>query len=256
MTKSYALITGGAGHIGSEVCRKLASKNVNIAIVDKNKQGAETLVNQLKTEFGVEAIFIDVNIIEPASFDVILETIQNKFGGLDYLINNAAFYDDIPGWGVPFEKEGYDAWMKVLQVNLMAPFFLVQKLAPLLKKSPMASVVNVSSIYGVVGPDHSIYEGLDMTNPAAYSASKSGLIGITKWLSTVLAPAIRVNVVTPGGLSRGQNDIFVKRYETKTPLKRMANENDVANSICFLLSNESSYITGLNLIVDGGWTVW
>ena len=114
----------------------------------------------------------------------------------------------------------------------------------------------MSSIYGLVGPDHSLYEGTEMTNPAAYGASKGGLQSITTWLSTVLAPDVRVNTVTPGGVERGQNPTFLARYESKTPLGRMATEADVADAIVYLLSPESKYITGHNLVVDGGWTAW
>lgn len=256
MTNTVAIITGGAGHIGRETCRRLASRGVNIAVVDKDKKIGESLVKDLKNQFSIEGSFLDVNIMEPDSFKKITEEIKNTFGRIDFIINNAAFYDETPGWGVPFEEEGYEAWMKVMRVNLLAPFFLVQSLTPLLKQSSRASVVNISSIYGVVGPDHGLYEGTKMTNPAAYAASKGGLIQLTKWLSTVLAPQIRVNTVTPGGIERGQLEVFQERYKNKTPLKRMATEEDIANAIVFLLSPESAYITGQNLIVDGGWTVW
>lgn len=256
MKDTVALITGGAGHIGSEIARKLAIKGARIVVLDKDEKKASVLIAELKSKFGTEGFFLNVDLMDPNSFESIRKTVDEKFGRLDFVVNNAAFYDSTPGWGVPFEEEGYDAWLKVMRVNLLAPFFLIQKLAPLLKKSQMASVVNVSSIYGVVGPDHRIYDGLKMTNPAAYAASKGGLIQVTKWLSTVLAPEVRVNTVTPGGVERGQNETFVERYKEKTPLKRMATESDVANAISYLLSPESSYVTGQNLIVDGGWTVW
>jgi NAD(P)-dependent dehydrogenase (short-subunit alcohol dehydrogenase family) len=157
---------------------------------------------------------------------------------------------------VPFAEEGYDAWLKVMRVNLLAPFFLVQALHPLLKQSDDASVVNIGSIMACVGPDHSLYEGTDMTNPAAYSASKGGLLQTTRWLATVLAPEIRVNMVSPGGIERGQNPLFMERYHKRTPLGRMGKEADVAGMVAFLLSPEAAYITGQHILVDGGWTAW
>ena len=251
-----AAITGGAGHIGRAVGEKLAAKGINIAVLDKDSAGAEAFCKKLMDDYGVKAAFIDVDLLDSGAFKKAAIEIEEKFERLDYLVNNAAFYDDTPGWGVPFEEEGYDAWMKVMQVNLLAPFFLVQALAPLLKVSPNGAAVNISSIYGVVGPDYHLYEGTEMTNPAAYAASKGGLIQTTRWLSTVLAPDIRVNTVCPGGVERGQLPEFQERYNDRTPLGRMANENDVAGAVAFLLSLEAGYITGHNMMVDGGWTAW
>ncbi|MGE0754107.1 MAG: SDR family oxidoreductase [Alphaproteobacteria bacterium] len=247
-----AAITGGAGHLGSAFAKKLAARGVKIAILDKNEETGRKLAGEL----GNGCAFIYSDLMEPASFGTIASDIQKEFGRLDYLVNNAAFYDETPGWGVPFNEEGYEAWVKVMRVNLLAPFFLVQALHPLLEKSGDASVVNIGSIYGMVGPDHSLYEGTTMTNPAAYSASKGGLLSATRWLATVLAPKVRVNMVSPGGIERGQNEIFKERYHRRTPLGRMATEADVAGMVSFLLSPESAYITGQHMVIDGGWTAW
>lgn len=256
MKDFVAIITGGAGHIGRAVGRSLAARGARVAVLDKDAAQGKAFAIDLAREAGVEAAFLDADLMDPASFDAVRSQIEARWGRADLLVNNAAFYDDCPGWGVPFAEEGYEAWLKVMRVNLLAPFFLAQKLSPLLERSPGASIVNVASIYGVVGPDHGLYAGTDMTNPAAYAASKGGLIALTRWLSTVLAPNVRVNTVTPGGVERGQAESFKARYLAKTPLGRMARESDVAESIVFLLSPEAAYITGQNLIVDGGWTAW
>ncbi len=256
MKDSVALITGGAGNIGRETCKKLADQGCHIAILDKNEEGARQLADELSREFSCETLEVPVDIIQPSSFAEVYSQVNDKFGRLNFLVNCAAFYDETPGWGVSFEQESYDAWLKVLRVNMLAPFFLSQILYPLLKDSGTGAIVNVSSIYGLVGPDHSLYEGTEMTNPAAYAASKGGLQQITTWLSTVLAPEVRANTVTPGGVERGQDEGFRARYEARTPLKRMATEEDVADAITYLLSPEAKYITGHNLVVDGGWTAW
>jgi len=256
MKDSVLLITGGAGHIGRAVARSMAAGGCHVAILDKDGTGARKFTAALEQEFAVRTMALDDDLSASETFAAVKGQIAEKFGRLDFLVNNAAFYDDVPGWGVPFEDEGYDAWLAVMKVNLLAPFFLVQSLAPLLRASPHGSVVNVSSIYGIVGPDHSLYEGTTMTNPAAYAASKGGLCQLTRWLSTVLAPDVRVNTVTPGGVARGQNETFVARYNKKTPMQRMATEADIASAIAHLLSPASSYITGHNLVVDGGWTAW
>ena len=256
MEGSVAIITGGAGHIGRAIANKMARRGVNLIIIDKNAGSAEEFAERLAAEFSIKALSIAVDISGEEIFARVAAETKDTFNRLDFLINNAAFYDDMPGWGVDFMEEGYDAWLSVMRVNLLAPFFLAQHLAPLLKKSSFGAIVNISSIYGVVGPDHGIYEGTQMTNPAAYAASKGGLIQLSRWLSTYLAPEVRVNTVTPGGVERGQSEPFKTRYENKTPLKRMATEEDVANAVEFLVDPKSSYITGHNLIVDGGWTAW
>ena len=248
------LITGGAGHIGRATAEALAARGCNIAILDK--ADATGFCAALADRHGVRAGQVACDLMDPAALDAVAGQMGAQFGGCDGLVNNAAFYDDMPGWGVPFGQEGYDAWMAVLRVNLMAPFFLAQSLAPLLKASGKGSIVNVASIYGVVGPDHGLYAGTTMTNPAAYAASKGGLIAVSRWLSTVMAPEVRVNTVTPGGVARGQLPQFVARYEARTPLNRMATEADVAYAIASLMDPGAAYITGQNLLVDGGWTAW
>ena len=132
----------------------------------------------------------------------------------------------------------------------------MQGLTPLLRKSKGANIINIGSTYGTWAPDHSLYEGTSMGNPAAYASSKAGLIQLTKWLSTTLASSIRVNAISPGGVLRSQPQIFVKKYKARTPLKRMAKEDDFRGAIAYLASDLSSYVTGQNLAVDGGWGVW
>ncbi len=251
-----AAITGGAGHLGQAISHKLAARGVSVAILDKDSKAGEAFAAELVKTYGGEHKFISTDLMEPDTFAKLAGEIKEIYGRLDYLVNNAAFYDDAPGWGVPFSEEGYEAWVKVMRVNLLAPFFLVQALHPLLKESDDGSVVNIGSIYGVVGPDHSLYEGTQMTNPAAYAASKGGLLQTTRWLSTVLAPDVRVNMVSPGGIERGQNPEFMKRYNKRTPLGRMATEGDVSGMVAFLLSPEAAYITGQHMVIDGGWTAW
>ena len=133
----------------------------------------------------------------------------------------------------------------------------LDKIIILIKKlNKNGSIINVASIYGVLGPNYSLYEGTDMGNPAAYAVSKGGLIQLTRWLSTTLAPDIRVNTISPGGVFRNQADEFVHRYESRTPLGRMAREEDFIGVTAYLASDLSAYVTGQNLIVDGGWTAW
>jgi NAD(P)-dependent dehydrogenase (short-subunit alcohol dehydrogenase family) len=249
-----ALITGGAGHIGAAIAHKLAENNINVIILDKFADPANALVETLSKTHGGTHHAIIADLLDKNCFASIANQVKTCSGTLDYLVNNAAFYDETPGWGVPFAQEGYDAWMKVMQVNLLAPFFLTQALHPLMEATPNPAVVNIGSIYGVVGPDFNLYTDTKMSNPAAYGASKGGLLQLTRWMSAALAPKLRTNMVSPGGIARGQDASFVEKYETHTPLNRMGRETDIAGAVHFLLSPEAAYITGQNLLVDGGWT--
>lgn len=256
MKGNVAVITGASGYLGKQLCRDLAGKGVNLVLVDKDRRSQDDFKSELEAEFEVVCLGISANLLDKDCFAGLSETVYGTFDRVDYIVNNAAFYDDCPGWGVKFEDEGYDAWMKVLQVNLMAPFFITQSLLEGLQKSDAPSIVNVSSMYGVVAPDPSLYADTEMTNPAAYAASKGGLIQLSKWMSTMLPVKARVNSISPGGIERGQDETFRNRYDSKTPLGRMTTETEVANAIVFLLSGGASYITGHNLIVDGGWSAW
>jgi NAD(P)-dependent dehydrogenase (short-subunit alcohol dehydrogenase family) len=184
--------------------------------------------------------------------------IAERFGRLDILVNCAAMVNstNLKGWVVPFAEQSAEAWRLALEINLTAPFLLTQVCAEMLAASGHGSVINVGSIYGMVGPDMRLYEDTAMGNPAAYGTSKGGLLQLTRWLATVMAPAVRVNMITPGGLWRNQPQAFHQRYVERTPLQRMASEEDFKGATAYLASDLSAYVTGQNLIVDGGWTTW
>ena len=143
-----------------------------------------------------------------------------------------------------------------MRVNLGSAFVLAQEAKAYLEKSNHASIILVSSIYGMAGPDLKLYKGTPMKHPAAYGVSKAGLLQLTRYLATVLAPAVRVNAITPGGVWRHQNQKFHQRYKEKTPLGRMAVEEDFKGAVAYLASDLSKYVTGHNLVVDGGFTAW
>lgn len=246
------LITGGLGYLGKAICSELASNGCEVFLLDKLDDKDE-FAKKISGKYNVNVTCIKEDLSDKRCFLRIKNFFLKK--KLDFIVNNAAFYDSVPGWDVTFDKEGYDAWISVLQINLMAPFFICQSLEEIIKKSEFPSIVNVSSIYGIVAPDKKLYDETDMTNPAVYGASKSALIQLTKWLSSYMAPEIRVNSISPGGIERGQEKIFKDKYINKTLLGRMANEDDISSTIKFLLSPESKYITGQNIIVDGGFTV-
>lgn len=253
-----ALITGAAGHLGSVMAETLAELGADIILVDRPGSDFKSLSDSLKTRWGVKVWECQCDLENNEQRIKMLETIKKEHKTLNILVNNAALVgtSNLKGWGTTFENQTVETWRRALEVNLTAPFHLCQGLAPMLKESIGASIINIGSIYGESGPDWRLYEETDMANPAAYGASKGGLMQLTRWLSTTLAPTIRVNAISPGGIFRGQPQIFVKRYEERTPLARMAIEDDFRGAIAYMASDLSRYVTGQVLSVDGGWSVW
>ena len=253
-----ALITGGAGHIGTALGEALAELGAAIAVLDLDEAACRAVTDQLQANFQVPVLPLAIDLSREAEVQSVPETVVRQLGRLDILINNAALVgtSDLKGWGTPFAEQLPATWRKALEVNLTAPFVLSQACAPALTASTHGTVINIASIYGVVGPNLSLYEGTRLGNPAAYAASKGGLIQLTRWLASTLAPAIRVNALTLGGVWRNQAKQFVDRYTALTPLDRMATEEDFKGAAAYLASDLSAYVTGHNLIVDGGWTTW
>ena len=249
-----ALVTGAAGGIGRATCRSLAAMGCELLLVDRDMGSLEKLSGELDQDFECESRCIVTDLESEQERERLCDDVDR----LDILINNAAFVGDsgLTGWVTDFEEQSVDTWRRAVEVNLTAVFHLSQKLSPRLKHSDSGAIVNIGSIYGIVGPDMGLYEGTSMGNPAAYAASKGGLVQLTNWLATTLAPQVRVNCVSPGGIFRSQPDAFVERYRARTPMGRMATEEDIAGAIVFLSSRVSGYITGHNLVVDGGWTAW
>ena len=253
-----ALITGGAGHLGLAMAEALAELGCGLCLVDHDAAGLETATAKLHATWPVPVWTRCAELEDESARRALPAWVEASGGRLDILINNAAFVGTrgLAGWVTAFEQQSLDTWRRCLEVNLTAAFDLSQGLAPLLRASGQGAIVNVGSIYGVVGPDLGLYAGTAMGNPAAYAASKGGLTQLTRWLATVLAPDIRVNCISPGGVYRQQPEAFVERYLARTPLGRMAVEDDFKGAIAYLATSLSAYVTGQNLLVDGGWTAW
>lgn len=252
------LITGGAGHLGRSFGEALAELGANVALADRNEEAAREVALGISKEYGVNAVGVYVDLADGAQVATLPSKVHEMLGGLDILINNAGFVgtDKLVGWCVPFQAQSLETWRAAVEVNMTAPFFLTQAAYPFLAESGKSSVINLGSIYGFLGPDMRIYGDTGMGNPCAYAASKGGLIQLTRWLATVLAPTIRVNSVSPGGVFRNQNPAFLKAYENRTPMGRMASEEDLKGVIAFLASDLSAYVTGQHIAVDGGWSAW
>lgn len=253
-----ALVTGGAGHLGTAIAIALAEAGAQVAISDRDVDRINTTVSAIQAKTGQKIKGYVCELADDDAVRSLPQYVAEDFKALDILVNNAAFVgtSGLSGWAEPFEAQSIAAWRMALEVNLTAIFALSQSAAPLLRSNGNGSVINIASIYGFLGPDWSLYEGTSMANPAAYAASKGGLIQLTRWLATTFGAGVRVNAISPGGIARGQPDSFVHQYVARTPLKRMATEDDFKGAAVFLASDLSRYVTGQNIIVDGGWSVW
>lgn len=253
-----AIITGATGALGRVMAMTLAELGADLILVDLPRSDFKSLEKELQMKWSAKSTSIPCDLENEASRLNLIKKITESRIEINCLINNAAFVgsSELTGWAVPFEKQSLETWRRAFEVNLTAAFHLSQALTPILRSSIGGNIINITSIYGQYGPDWKLYENTDMGNPAAYGVSKGGLVQLTRWLSTTLAPEIRVNAIAPGGVFRNQPKKFVDRYAAKTPLKRMAIEEDFKGVIAFLASDLSNYVTGQVLNVDGGWGVW
>lgn len=253
-----ALITGAAGHIGRVIAQTLAELGADLLLVDLPGANYGTLIADIERDWRVKTTAFDCDLELQEDRDRLVESVRQQDGGLAVLVNNAAFVgtSTLQGWATDFEKQTVETWRRAIEVNVTAAFDLSKGLVPLLGQSKRGSIINIASIYGTCAPDYRLYENTAMGNPAAGAVSKGALIQLTRWLATTVAPDIRVNALSPGGIFRNQPESFVKRYEERTPLARMATEDDLRGAIAFLASDLSLYVTGQDLAVDGGWGVW
>jgi len=240
LTEKIIIVTGGSGLLGREIVKNLESKGA-IAI-----NADITVVTDLKNNT------INVDITSENSILNAIKLVIEFYGKIDGLVNNA--YPRTKDWGTKFEEISYESWQKNVDMQMNTTFLFIQKVMPELLKNK-GSIVNITSIYGVVGNDLTIYENTTITTAAPYSAIKGGIINFTRYLASYYGrQGVRVNCVSPGGILDKQQDIFIANYERKVPMGRMGNPDDIAPAVSFLLSDDAKYITGQNLIVDGGWT--
>lgn len=235
------IVTGGNGLLGKSIIDRLKLEGAICINFEINHETSEDLTN----------VYCDIT--NTRSIDLGLEMVLSKYGRIDGLVNNA--YPRTKDWGTKFEEIAFDSWKLNIDWQLNSYFYISQKVALLMSKQNEGSIVNMASIYGVVGADFSVYEGTTMTMPAAYSAIKGALINFTRYVASYFGPQqVRVNAVSPGGIYDNQNEVFVRNYCKKVPMRRLGTPEDIAPAVAFLLSDDSRYITGQNIIVDGGWT--
>jgi NAD(P)-dependent dehydrogenase (short-subunit alcohol dehydrogenase family) len=235
------IVTGGSGLIGKGL------------VADINRKGGKAINADIGVKTNLREGTIQMDITDDQSIQTGINLIIEEFGRIDGLVNNA--YPKTKDWGTKFENIDPESWRKNIDMQLNSYFVCSQKVLKIMAAQNSGSIVNIASIYGVVGNDFTLYEEYGGTSPAAYSAIKGGLISLTRYLASYYGhKGIRVNCVSPGGIFDNQHPSFVLRYNDKVPMRRLGNPDDIAPPVSFLLSNEAKYITGQNLIVDGGWT--
>ncbi len=270
LTGRVALVTGGAGLLGEQFSFTLARAGAVVVIADINGKDAEQLADRIRAE-GMQALPYQVDITSQLQVERMVEKVVQTYQRLDILINNAALDPKFDGK----EKENVDsgafetfplsAWQQALDVNLNGAFLCCQAAVKPMLKQGKGVIINIASIYGVVAPDQRLYETEESLQdaskrrykPVYYSVTKAGILGLTRYLAAYYGEKnIRVNSLTPGGVYHQHDETFLKAYAARAVLGRMAQKDELNGALLFLASDASSYMTGANLVVDGGWTIW
>jgi NAD(P)-dependent dehydrogenase (short-subunit alcohol dehydrogenase family) len=262
LTGKTAVVTGGTGILGSLYCRRLAEAGAQVIVADLSEEHCKKLATDLSTETGNAARGLAVDLSDEISVKSWSKKIIDAYGHADIIVNNAAAKS--PGFFAPLDAFALADWNQVMAVNVTGMFLVIRELGPSMAARGRGSIINVSSIYGVVGPDQRIYEGSRyeelggaINTPLIYSATKGAVISMTRYLAAYWGPkGVRTNTLSPGGVSSGQNSTFSERYSARVPLGRMAQADEIVGTLLFLASDASSYVNGQNIIVDGGLTAW
>lgn len=257
------VITGGFGKLGIFFAKALLELFAKVIVVDlPDSQCPEMLL--VEKEKHPDSLFIqsgDVTIRD--SLEVVRDSVQEQFGRVDILLNNAGI--DQPPGNLPrsyrLDEIPFEVCQGIVNVNLLGVFQTTQVFLPLLRKSAGPSIINIGSQYATISPDQRFYDHLGMDppflKPPMYGASKAGVINLTKYLATHLGPlGIRVNAMSPGGVAGGQDSEFRRKFCERVPLGRMAELDDLIGPLVFLASDASRYVTGIDLLIDGGFTAW
>lgn len=256
LTGKIAIVTGGAGYLGSEMCYALAEAGATVIAASRDVDKCQRLADRINNDVGAErAVGMELDVLNTASVQHCFEEIENRFNGLDILVNNA--WAGKKNWLETIREE---EWEYDVDIGLNSVFRCIRIALPMLKESDGAVIVNIASMYGHISPDWRIYEDSSFANPPSYGAAKAGVIQFTKYLACYLARhSIRVNAISPGAFPNPETQKytdFVERLASKNPMNRIGEPWELKGAIVFLSSEASSYITGQNLPVDGGWTIW
>jgi 2-deoxy-D-gluconate 3-dehydrogenase len=265
LTERVAVVTGGAGLLGRQFCHTLAEAGAQVVVVDINQEAAESLAKEIN-QAGSQAMSVPGDITRPVSVQGMVKKVLKAYHQLDVLVNSAALdpkfdKEHISEHGAnAFESFPLEAWNQALSVNLTGMFLCSQAVSKPMLEQGEGVIINICSTYGLVGPDQRIYQREGQPRqfkPVTYTVTKAGVLGLTKYLATYYAGKnIRVNALSPGGVFNDHDETFVKAYSARTVIGRMAEKTEMNGALLFLASDASRYMTGANLVVDGGWTAW
>jgi NAD(P)-dependent dehydrogenase (short-subunit alcohol dehydrogenase family) len=256
-----AIVTGALGLIGTHHSSALSEAGANVIVCDKDLKRCEEFAEVLPGR----AFGYSMDVTDPESIRSLRSFIEKQFGRLDILVNNAAINDMFENKDSAFELSKFEhypleMWERSMKVNLTGVFLCSQILGTLMLDKNKGSIINVASTYGIVAPDQSLYKNPDGSQSfyksPVYSTTKGAVLSFTKYLASYWGSSgIRVNALSPGGVENGQEEYFINKYSSRTPIGRMAHPEDYRGAVVFLASDASSYMTGANIVVDGGWTI-
>ena len=262
LSGKVVVLTGSAGLLGSQYADILSDAGAKLVLVDINSKQNNKLKQKLNNKYHTNPVSVDTDITSKKEVKELANNLNKKFGHIDGLVNNAFLNhakQQSKNGKNSFEDFSLDVWNKSLELNLTAVFFCCQEFGKIMARQKKGVIVNISSIYGISGADQRIYGSSKLNSPVSYATSKGGIVNLTKYLAAYWhSKNVRVNTLTLGGVQDNsyQNKEFIKNYSKKTILGRMAKKEDYKGAILFLISDASSYMTGSNLIIDGGWTAW
>ncbi|GAB4139940.1 MAG: SDR family oxidoreductase [Bacteroidia bacterium] len=255
LSGKVVVITGACGLIGRAFCEAVAQFGGHVVAVDIEKSNPAAFADGLEERNNVKCLGIAAEVEKKDSVQHIKNEVLRVFGKIDGLVN--AHQNKSHLIFEPFENVSEENWDKVVEVNLKGTFLLCQVIGSYMAEQGSGSIVNIPSTYSVVAPNQNLYKGTSLGCPAAYSASKGGIDALSQYLASYwAAKGVRVNMITPHGVWNNHEEQFEKNFAGFSPMQRMSYNHEVAPALIFLLSDASSYMTGNNMLVEGGWTTW
>ncbi len=251
------IITGAAGLLGTQYAYGLSQAGANVILADIDIKKCQSVEKEIKTKYHTMPMSVKLDLTKPKSISSMASTVIKKYSKINVLVNNAAYQGNPKIRTQGFENLKLNDWNQAIDVNLTGVFLCCQTIGKQMLKQKTGNIINIASTYGLVGPDQRIYGKSGQNSAAFYAATKSAIVNLTRYLAAYWQKTgIRVNTLSPGGVQNNQDQNFQKKYSEKTMIGRMAKKDEYVGPLLYLASDASSYMTGSNLIVDGGWTAW